>query len=66
MASITSGVILLPVRPLPTPDAIEWVVVDRNHVSTEYEPVLDEIMTGGEFEVVLDESGVVVARRISD
>jgi hypothetical protein len=50
---------------LPTPEAIDWVVVDRNHVSSEYEPVLDEITSGGDFEVVLDDSGVVVARRIA-
>ena len=49
---------------LPSPDAIEWVVIDRNHVSVEHLPVLDEITGGGDFDVLLDESGVVVARRI--
>lgn len=49
---------------LPSPDAIDWVVIDRNHVSVEHLPVLDEITGGGDFDVLLDESGVVVARRI--
>jgi len=51
---------------LPSPDEIEWVVIDRNHVSSDHETVLDDIVGGGEFEVVLDESDVIVARRIED
>ncbi|MGA1542726.1 MAG: DUF2079 domain-containing protein, partial [Ilumatobacteraceae bacterium] len=51
---------------LPSPDEIEWVVIDRNHVSSDHETVLDDIVGGGEFEVVLDESDVIVARRVED
>lgn len=51
---------------LPDPAEIDWIVIDRQHVSEEYAEVLDGLVrAGGEFEVVLDEMGVLVARRIS-
>lgn len=51
---------------LPSPDEIDWVVLDLAHVSAEHSFVVDDIVDGGEFEVVLDETDVLVARRITD
>ncbi len=51
---------------LPEPSSIEWIAIDRSHVSEEHSALLDSIIAPeGDFEIVLDELGVVVARRVS-
>ena len=51
---------------LPEPSAIEWIAIDRTQVSDEHLPILEEIVgPGGDFEVVLDEQDVLVARRVT-
>ena len=49
---------------LPDPSEIEWLVIERQNVSELHAPVLDELIgPDGDFEIVFDEAGVVVARR---
>ncbi len=47
-----------------SPRRVEWVVVDRAALSTLELSVLDSILNGGDFQVVLDRDAVVVARRV--
>ena len=49
------------------PVDVEWLVVDRTtHTpGSREERLLDDLLFGGEFDVVSDEQGIVVARRVS-
>ena len=52
---------------LPDPSEIDFLVLDRNQVGEAQRDLLDGLVApGGEFEVLLDESDVLVARRIDD
>ena len=49
---------------LPDPSEIEWIVIERQNVSELHALVLEQLIgPDGDFEVVFDEAGVVVARR---
>ena len=47
-----------------SPRRVEWIVVDRAVLTSRELSVLDGILRGGEFRVVLDRDAVVVARRV--
>jgi hypothetical protein len=52
---------------LPDPSVVEWIAIDRQNVSEQHVGVLEDLIaTDGEFEVLLDESGILVARRRAD
>jgi uncharacterized membrane protein len=52
---------------LPDPSEIEWIAIERQNVSEQHAPLLDGLIgPGGDFEIVFDEAGVVVARRVSE
>ena len=52
---------------LPDPSEIDYVVIDRQQVGEAQQDLLDELVgPGGEFEVLLDDSDIVVGRRIDD
>lgn len=52
---------------LPEPSEIDWIVLDRTQIAPEHETIVDELIgPEGDFDVVLDESDVLVARRVSD
>ena len=50
------------------PAAVDWLVLDRTtHApGSREEQLLDELLFGGEFEVVSEDQGIVVARRVAD
>ena len=51
---------------LPDPSVVEWIAIDRQNVSEQHVDVLEELIApDGEFEVLLDESDILVARRVS-
>ena len=50
---------------LPDPGFIEYLVLDRYHVSVELQPLVERLTApGGEFEALLDTENVLVARRV--
>ena len=52
---------------LPDPSVVDWIAIDRQSVSEQHVGVLEELIApDGEFEVLLDESGILVARRRAD
>jgi hypothetical protein len=46
-----------------SPESVEWLVVDTHGIGEEDRTLVDEIVAGEEWEVVLDEQGIIVARR---
>ena len=49
---------------LPDPSEIEWIAIDRRHVSEQHAELLESLIgPQGDFAVVLDEADVLVARR---
>ena len=50
-----------------TPEEVEWIVIDRttHGPGSREEVLLGELLGNGEFEVVSDREGIVVARRVS-
>lgn len=52
---------------LPDPSEIDYLVLDRTHISTDDRPMLDALIApGGEYQVLLDLDDVLVARRLGD
>ena len=50
---------------LPDPSFIEYLVLDRLHVSSEMQPMVDAlIVPGGEFQTVMAAENVLVAKRV--
>jgi uncharacterized membrane protein len=54
----------VPGTPTRSPSRIDWVITDQATMGPEDMATFDALITGGDFKVVFDRDGVVVARRV--